>query len=400
MHHLLLSAAVAALLATTAVAGPFDRPSDLPFRAPQFDRIRDSDFQPAFEEAMRQDRAEISAIANNAAAPTFDNTIIALEKSGRMLDRVSSVFFALTGANTNDTLEKIETTEAPKLSELQDSVYLDPKLFARVEAIYEKRGALGLDAQSQQLVKVTWEAFVHAGARLSAADRTRLMQINSRLASLSTDFQQKLLAATKAGALVVSDPADLAGLNPAAIAAASEAAKSRGLTGKWVVPLQNTTQQPALEDLSKREIRQKLFENSWTRSEKADANDTRATVLEIAALRAEKAALLGYPNYAAYTLTDQMAKTPSAVEAFVAQLVGPTRARAALEAADIQAQIDKDGGGFKLSPWDWERYSEEVRKAKYDLNEDEIKPYFELNNVLQNGVFYAANQLYGVTFKE
>ena len=406
MHHLFLGAAVAVLtiaapLATLAAGrGPFDAPSALPLHAPQFDQIKDADFRPAMEEAMTRERAEIEAIANDPAAPTFKNTILAMERSGRMLDRVTSVFFALAGANTNDTLEKLEAEEAPKLSAIQDGIYLNPKLFARVRAIHEAREHLGLDPQSVQLIKVTYDAFVHAGATLSSADRTKLTAINATLATLSTAFQQKLLAATKAGGLVADSEGALSGLTPTELAVASSAAKARGLDGKWVIPLQNTTQQPALQSLSVRATRQALFDRSWTRTEKGDANDTRATVLEIASLRAKKAALLGYSDFASYKLEDQMAKTPAAVEAFVRQLVGPTRARAAVEAADIQAQIDKDGSGFKLAPWDWERYSDEVRKAKYDLNDDEIKPYFELYNVLENGVFYAANQLYGVTFKE
>ncbi|HEY5203043.1 MAG TPA: peptidyl-dipeptidase Dcp [Roseiarcus sp.] len=406
MHHLFLGAAVAVLtiaapLATLAAGrGPFDAPSALPLHAPQFDQIKDADFRPAMEEAMTRERAEIEAIANDPAAPTFKNTILAMERSGRMLDRVTSVFFALAGANTNDTLEKLEAEEAPKLSAIQDGIYLNPKLFARVRAIHEAREHLGLDPQSVQLIKVTYDAFVHAGATLSSADRTKLTAINATLATLSTAFQQKLLAATKAGGLVADSEGALSGLTPTELAVASSAAKARGLDGKWVIPLQNTTQQPALQSLSVRATRQALFDRSWTRTEKGDANDTRATVLEIASLRAKKAALLGYSDFASYKLEDQMARTPAAVEAFVRQLVGPTRARAAVEAADIQAQIDKDGSGFKLAPWDWERYSDEVRKAKYDLNDDEIKPYFELYNVLENGVFYAANQLYGVTFKE
>jgi len=406
MHHLYLGAALAVLMAAAplsvmaADAGPFDQPSPLPLQAPQFDKIKDADFQPAMETAMAEQRAEIDKIAANPAPPTFENTIVAMERSGRMLDRVTAVFFALTGADTNDTLEKVEAEEAPKLSALQDALYLNPKMFARVKAVYDKRDSLGLDPESVQLIKVTYEAFVHAGANLSPADQTKLSAINGRLATLSTTFQQNLLAATKSGGLVVDDKAKLAGLSPGAVSAAEAAAKARGLDGKWVLPLQNTTQQPVLQSLADRATRQTVFEHSWTRTEKGDANDTRATLLEIVKLRAQKAALIGFPDYASYVLEDQMAKTPAAVETFVRQLVGPTRARAAVEAADIQAQIDKDGGGFKLAPWDWERYSEEVRKARYDLNDDEIKPYFELYSVLENGVFYAANQLYGVTFKE
>lgn len=406
VFHLLVGAAAAVLIAAapltalSAGASPFERPSVLPFGAPEFNTIKDADFQPAIEAAMARERTEIEAIANDPAEPTFTNTILALEKSGRMLDRVSHVFFALTSANTNDTLDKVEAEERPKLSALQDETYLNPKLFARVKAVYKARETLGLDPESIQLVKLTYDAFAHAGAGLSSPDQAKLSTINTRLATLSTEFRQKLLAATKAGALVVDSPAALAGLSSADIAASAQAAKNRGLDGKWVIPLQNTTQQPALQALVDRGTRHTLFEHSWIRTEKGDSDDTRQALLEMVKLRAEKARLLGFPDFASYKLEDQMAKTPAAVDAFVRQLVGPTRARAALEAADIQAQIDKDGGGFKLAPWDWERYSEEVRKSKYDLDEAEIKPYFELNTVLRDGVFYAANQLYGVTFKE
>jgi peptidyl-dipeptidase Dcp len=403
--HLLVGAAAFALVAAAplvvaaAEGSALERPSVLPFEAPEFDKIKDSDFQPALEQAMARQRSEIEAIANDPSPPTFANTILALEKSGRMLNRVSRVFFALTGANTNETLNKVEAEERPKLSALQDATYLNPKLFARVKAVYEARDSLGLDAESQQLVRLTYDDFVHAGAGLSGGDRERLSAINTRLATLSTEFRQKLVAGTKAGALIVDSPGALTGLSAAEIAAAAQSAKARGLDGKWVIPLQNTTQQPALQSLTDRSVRQTLFERAWTRTEGSDADDTRQIILEVVKLRAEKARLLGFPDFASFKLEDQMAKTPAAVDAFVRQLVGPTRARALREAADIQAQIDKDGGGFQLRPWDWERYSEEVRKAKYDLNEAEIKPYFELDRVLQDGVFYAANQLYGVTFK-
>jgi len=326
MHHLYLGAALAVLMAAAplsvmaADAGPFDQPSPLPLQAPQFDKIKDADFQPAMETAMAEQRAEIDKIAANPAPPTFENTIVAMERSGRMLDRVTAVFFALTGADTNDTLEKVEAEEAPKLSALQDALYLNPKMFARVKAVYDKRDSLGLDPESVQLIKVTYEAFVHAGANLSPADQTKLSAINGRLATLSTTFQQNLLAATKSGGLVVDDKAKLAGLSPGAVSAAEAAAKARGLDGKWVLPLQNTTQQPVLQSLADRATRQTVFEHSWTRTEKGDANDTRATLLEIVKLRAQKAALIGFPDYASYVLEDQMAKTPAAVETFVRQL--------------------------------------------------------------------------------
>jgi peptidyl-dipeptidase Dcp len=404
MHHLLVPAAMAvaslaAALPARAALGPFVKESALFLHAPAFNKIRDADFKPAIEEGMRLQQAEIAKIADNPAAPTFDNTLAALERSGRMLERALAVFHALTSANTDPTLDKIQAEEAPRLSAHSDAIYLNPKLFARVKEIYQNRDKLGLEPEARQLAKITYERFVKAGAQLSKTDRGKLSAINTRLASLSTAFEQKLLAADRAGALAVSDKAALRGLSTGALASAAQAATGRGLKGEWLLPLQNTTQQPALESLADRTTRETLFGHSWTRAEKGDANDTRSTILEIARLRAEKAALLGFPNYAAYALQNQMARTPEAAEGFVRQLVGPARTRAALEAADIQAEINRGGETFKLAPWDWDRYAERVRKAKYDLNTDEIRPYFELGNVLQNGVFYAAGQLYGLTFK-
>jgi len=383
-----------------AAANPFAQPSTLPLHAPPFDKIKDSDYQPAFEEGMKQQLVEIDQIANNKAAPTFENTIVALEKSGRMLDRVSQAFFGVVQANTNDTLDKTQAAEAPKLAAHQDAIALNVKLFARVKAVYDARSKLKLDAESLQLLTIDYLQFIHAGANLSGTDKKRLMEINKEDASLETGFQQKLIAASKAASFVTANKADLAGLSDAEIAAAAKAAADHKLAGKYLIPQQNTTQQPVLASLTDRAVREKIFNNSWTRTEKGDANDTRATISELAKIRAEKAKLLGYPNYAAYVLYDQMAKTPEAVEKFIAQLVPATSAKAADEAAQIQAMIDKSGKHFDLKPWDWEMYSEKVRKAKYDLDQNELKPYFELNKVLQDGVFYAANQLYGITFKE
>ncbi len=301
--HVLGAAAVAALAlgATPAIAqpapaaNPFAAPSPLPFHAPQFDKIKDSDFQPAFEEGMARQLAEIDKIANSAAPATFENTIVAMEKSGQMLDRVSEVFFALTSANTNDALQKVQAIEAPKLAAHHDAIYLNAKLFARVKTIYERRDKL-TGPEQKQLIKVYYDEFVRSGANLSNADKAKLRELNKTLSSLETTFEKKLLAGTKAGALVVSDKAALAGLGADAIAAAADAAKARGLKGKWVLPLQNTTQQPALTNLTDRATRKELFEHSWTRTEKGDANDTRQTIATIAKLRAEKATLLGYPE--------------------------------------------------------------------------------------------------------
>ncbi len=317
-----------------------------------------------------------------------------------MLDRVSQAFFGVVQANTNDTLDKTQAAEAPKLAAHQDAITLNPKLFARVKAVYDQRAKLKLDGESMQLLTIDYLQFIHAGANLSDTDKKRLMEINKEDASLETAFQQKLVAASKAASFVTANKADLAGLSDSEIAAAAKAGEDHKLPGKYVIPQQNTTQQPVLASLTDRAVREKIFDNSWTRTEKGDANDTRATISELAKIRAEKAKLLGYPNYAAYVLYDQMAKTPEAVEKFIAQLVPATGAKAADEAAQIQAMIDKSGKHFDLKPWDWEMYSEKVRKAKYDLDQSELKPYFELNKVLQDGVFYAANQLYGITFKE
>jgi peptidyl-dipeptidase Dcp len=399
MRNLLLVAGLALLGAAPALAGPFDAPSSLPYQAPRFDLIKDSDYQPAFEKGMQQQLAEIAGIAGNKAAPTFDNTIVAMERSGRMLERVNNAFFGVVQANTNPALDKVQTAEAPKLAAHSDSIFLDDKLFARVKALYDRRAELKLDAEALQVLTLYYRQFVHAGANLSPKDKERLKAINKRDASLETEFQQKLVAAAKAGALIVSDKAQLAGLSDAEIANAAQSAKERKLTGKYVIPLQNTTQQPLLTSLANRDVRQKLFESSWTRAEKNDANDTRAIISELAVLRAEKAKLLGYPNYAAYVLYDQMAQTPQAVDKFLSQLVGPTRAKAAQEAKLIQAAIDKDGKHFDLKPWDWQRYAEKVRKERYDLDENTLKPYFELHKVLEDGVFYAATRLYGITFK-
>jgi len=395
-----LGVTAAPLSLAQAPAGPFDQPSTLPLQAPPFDRIKDTDYEPAFEEAMKQQIAEIDTIANNTAAPTFENTIVAMEKSGRMLDRVSLAFSGVVGANTNDTLDKTQTDEAPKLAAHGDAINLNPKLFARVKAVYDRRDRLKLDPESLQLLKVYYRQFVHSGANLSDADKARLRDINKQDASLEAAFQQKLVAATKAGALAVDSKAELAGFGDAEIANAGHAAEARKMPGKFLVPLQNTTQQPALSSLTDRATREKLFENSWMRAEKGDTNDTRDIIAQIAKLRAEKAKLLGYPNYAAYTLYDQMANTPAMVEDFIGKLVPATAKKAADEASLIQAMIAKTGGNFDLKPWDWSLYSDKVRKERYNLDESELKPYFELNKVLTDGVFYAANKLYGITFKE
>ena len=380
-------------------SNPFYAPSTLPFQAPPFDKIKDDDYQPAIEAGMAQQQAEIRTIADNPAAPTFDNTIVALEKSGRLLDRATAVFFGVTGANINPTLQNVKTIEAPKLAAHQDFLFLNTKLFARIAALYKERGTLGLDAESVRLLERYYDDFVHAGANLSEADKTEMRKLNEQISSLEDAFNTKLLAATKDGAYATGDKAALAGLSEAQIAGAAQMAKDRKVEG-FVVPLQNTTQQPDLASLSNRSTRQAMFEHSWNRAERGDANDTRDTIAHLAQLRAQKAKLLGFASFAAWTLDNQMAKTPEAALQFMDAIVPAATAQAAREAADIQGVIDSQKGGFQVQAYDWDFYAEQVRKARYDIDDEQVKPYFELDSVLKNGVFYAATQLYGITFKE
>ena len=380
-------------------SNPFYAPSTLPFHAPPFDKIKDEDYQPAIEAGMAEHMREMQAIADNPEPPTFENTLVAMEKTGQLFQRATAAFDAVSGANTNPLLQKVRADEAPRRAAHDDAIYLNAKLFARVAAVYKQRESLKLDPESLRLLEVTYDKFVRAGANLSDADKAELKKLNEELSTLSNAFTTKLLAATKDGAYVTADQSALAGLSEAQIAAAAQAAKSRKLEG-YVLPLQNTTQQPELSSLSVRATREAVFEKSWNRAERGDANDTRDIISRMAQMRARRAQLLGYPNHAAWKLGDQMAKTPEAALKFMDALVPGATAKAVSEGKDIQDVIDAQKGGFTLQPWDWDFYSEQVRKAKYDLNDAEVKPYFELNNVLENGVFYAAQQLYGITFKE
>ena len=399
-----VGANAAAADSTFGPSNPFYVPSSLPFHAPPFDRIKDEDYQPALEAGMAEQLVEIKAIADNPAPPSFDNTLVAMEKSGQLLRRARAAFSGVAAANTNPTLEKVRSIEAPKFAAQNDAIFLDPKLFARVKTIYEQRGSLKLDAESLRLLEVTYAQFVHEGANLSEADKLELKKLNQEASTLSNAFETKLLAATKKAAYVTTDKAALAGLSGAQLSAAAQAAASRKVPG-YVLPLQNTTTQPELMSLTDRATREAIFDHSWTRAEKGDANDTRDTIARLAQLRARRAQLLGYPSHAAWKLEDQMAKTPEAALKFMDALVPVATAKAEREGQDIQAVIDAQAsqaktGGFTLEPWDWDFYSEQVRKAKYDLNESEVKPYFEINNVLENGVFYAAHELYGISFTE
>jgi peptidyl-dipeptidase Dcp len=381
-------------------SSPFAAPSTLAFQTPNFAAIRESDYRPAFAAGMKQQLDEIDAIVNQPAAATFDNTIIPLERSGAILTRVQRVFNLLTGANTDDTLQAIQEEVAPKLASHSDAIFLNEKLYQRVKSLYDRRDQLGFTPQQKALVEYYNRQFVRAGANLSEADKAKLRLLNQEEAKLTTDFSNKLLAGTKAGAVVIDDVKQLDGFTDQQIAAAADAAKQRGFTGKWVIPLQNTTQHPAQTSLKNRSVRQRLFEASTMRTEHNDANDTRATIKRLAQLRGERAKLLGFPNYSAYALETAMAQNPANATKLLTGLVPASVAKANSEIRQMQALIDKEGGNFKLAPWDYQYYAEQVRKAQYALDEEQIKPYFEINNVLENGVFYAANQLYGITFKE
>jgi peptidyl-dipeptidase Dcp len=382
------------------VANPFFSESTLPFHAPPFDKIKDADYQPAIEAGMKDQLADIEKIANDPNPPTFANTLEAMERSGALLTRVTKVFFNLSQSNTNDTIQKIKSEEAPKLAAHSDNIFLNPKLFARVKALYDQRDSLKLDAESRYLIERYYKTFVRAGALLSEKDKDTLRGWNQEEATLTTKFEDDVLAETNNGALVIDNKSDLDGLSDADIAAAADRAKERKLDGKWVIALQNTTQQPALTFLKNRAVRERLFNASVSRGNHGGDNDTRAIVTRLAQLRAQRAKLLGYADHAAFNLDDQMAKTPQSAEQLLTGIVPAATAKARDEAARMQKLIDAEKGGFTLGPQDWQYYAEKVRKAEYDLDNSQIKPYFELDRVLHDGVFFAANKLYGITFKE
>jgi peptidyl-dipeptidase Dcp len=389
------------LAAPATLAGnPLATASTLPFHYPQFDKIKDEHFIPAFNEGMRQQLKEVEAIANNKAAPTFDNTIVAMEKSGALLTRVQTIFGNLQGANTNDKLDAIDSEMSPKLAAHADAIYLNAKLYARVKALYDKRTTLKLDAESEHLLERYHTDFVRAGANLSAADKEKLKAINGAIAKLQTTFTQNVLKETNASGLVVDTREELAGMSPAAIDAAAAAAKAKGMDGKFFVAVVNTSGQPPLAELTNRAVREKLMALSLARGSHGGEFDNREVVLKIAKARAEKATLLGYENFAAYSLEDQTAHDTASVNKLLSELAKPAVNNAKKEAADLQAVVDADKGGFKIDASDWAFYTDKVRAQRFAFDENQLKPYFELNNVLTNGVFYAANRLYGLSFKE
>ena len=383
-----------------SLTNPFLHHSTLPYQAPQFDQIDVQHYRPAFDECVRQKRAEIEGIVQNPQRPDFANTLLALEQSGALLTRVTSVFFAMTAAHTNDELQRLDEEFSAELASLANDIYLNSALFARVESVWQRRSSSGLDSESIRLLEVVYQRFVLAGACLNETDKARLKALNTESATLTSQFNQRLLAANKSGAMVVDDVRHLDGLSTEEIAVAAETAREKGLEARWVIPLLNTTQQPALAVLRDRQTRENLFTRAWTRAENNDANDTRAIIQRLVEIRMQQAKLLGFANYAAWKIADQMAKTPEAALTFMRSIVPAARARALDEQAEIQKVIFQQDGQFSAEAWDWSFYAEQVRREKYALDEAQLKPYFSLDSVLNEGVFWTANQLYGIKFVE
>ena len=373
---------------------PFMKESTLPYSVPDFTKIKNEHFKPAFIEGMKQQTDAINQITSNNESPTFDNTVLAIEKSSALLDRVSRTFSALTGAHTNDELQETQTFLAPLLSAHSDAIYLNDVLFQRLKTLYNKKDELQLDSESLKLLENYYENFEIAGANLSDVDKEKLKEINSRLATLSTEFNKTLLAANNAGAVIITDNTELAGLSESEITAMKTKDED-----SWKISLLNTTQQPLLQSLENRATREKLFNAAWKRADGTD-NDTKSLIIELAELRAQKGKLLGFANYAEWSMQKTMAKVPETVFSLFEGLVSAGTAKAQVESDDIQKMIKEQGQDFTVEPWDWTFYAEKVRKARFDLDEEQIKPYFELTSVLENGVFYAATQLYGITFKK
>ncbi|UVW28626.1 M3 family metallopeptidase [Massilia sp. H6] len=400
-----LALAHAAAFAAPAAASldasnPFARPSSLPLHYPAFDKIKNEHFLPAYAAGMAEHLREIDAIAASKSAPTFDNTIVAMERAGQMLSRVAATFSNLQTANTNDTLDAVDREMSPKLAAHNDTIYLNPALFKRVKTLHDKRATLGLDAESKHLLERVYKEFVRAGANLSSANKDKLKKYNSEIASLQSDFSQRVLKEANASALIVDTRAELAGFSDAEINAAALEAQKRGLKEKYAIALVNTSSQPPLATLTNRGTRERLMAASLNRGSRGGEFDTRALVLRLAKLRAERAVLLGYPNYAAYSQELETAKNPAAVNKLLAELAKPAVNNARKEAAEIQKVIDAEKGGFQVASYDWPIYQDKVRAAKYNFDENQLRPYFELNRVLTDGVFFAATKEYGITFKE
>ena len=379
---------------------PFLTESTLPYQLPPFDRIDDAHYGPAFERGMAEQIEEIEAIAAQSDPPTFENTIVPLERSGRTLDRVARTFFSLASAHTNDAINGIRNEMAPRLAAHTDQMLLNPALFARVQALYDQRESLGLDAEARRLVEQYYVDFVRAGARLSESQKERMQEINAELAALGSRFTQNVLDEVNASAVVVETEEELAGLSENEIAAAAAAAAARGLENRSVIPLLNTSGQPALAALENRDLRERIARESLARGSQGGEYDNREVITTMARLRAERAAMLGYPNHAAYILERQTAQTVEAVNERLASLAPPAVANAEREAADLQAMANAEGADLELAAWDWSYYTEKVRADRYAFDASQLRPYFEMNNVLEDGVFFAATRLYGLTFEE
>src|SRR4026207_415108 len=399
-------AAISVIAQTSPVQNPniADNPllteSSLPYHIPPFDKIKDEYFVPAIEAGMREQLKEIEPIANSSEKATFDNTIVALERTGRSLDRAQRTFSNLNACDTNPTRQKIDKEMAPKLAAHRDEIFLNPKLFARVQQLYEKRDELGLDPDSAYFHERYYKDFVRAGAKLSDADKEKLKKINAELATLQTQFEQNVLKEKNASSVVVDRKEDLTGLSDNQMASVTAAAKAEHKEGKFVIQMQNTTGQPLLGSLQNRQLRERIMQTSLARNSHGGEFDTRDIVLRTAQLRAEKAKLLGYANWAAYQLEDQTAHDVPTANKLLSDLAPPAVANAKGEAADMQKIVDQEKGGFEIASWDWPFYSEKVRKARYAFDESELRPYYELNHVILDGVFFAAGKLYGLTFKE
>ena len=381
--------------------GYFASDSTLPFLAPDFNAFTEADYMPAFEQGMAIQKAEVQAIIDNPEAPTFENTIVALEKSGRMLGRVGRVFFAVAGAASTDGIDAINTEISPKLSEHGDSIVLNPALFERVKAVYDNRAAMTMTVEDAKLLENTYDSMVHAGALLTDAERERVKAINTELSTLTTEFAQEVRAATNDQPLIVDSAEELAGLSDADIRNAADLATEKGAPGKYAIALQNTTQQPLLPSLENRDTREALFKQSYHRADGtlSPEFDTRLLLAKIAALRAEKAALFGEPDWASYTMYDRMAQKPETALGFMQQMVPALAATQRREAALLNEVIAAEGKNHEVKPWDWYLYAGKVKAERYDLDEGAMMEYFELERVLEDGVFVLAKELYGLTFE-
>ena len=378
---------------------PFFETFDTPFQAPPFEQIINTDYLPAFKKGMEEQNAEIDLIVNNSEAPTFANTIEALEYSGQLLNKVGNVFFNLQGANTNDSIQAIAKEVAPLLSQHGDAINLNAKLFARIKSVYDQKDELDLSAEQKRLLEETYKGFVRGGANLEPEQKEQLKKINEELSLLSLQFGENLLEETNNFKLVVDNQDDLAGLPESTISAAAEEASATGMNGKWVFTLQKPSWIPFLTYSQRRDLREKLYKAMYNRGSNDNEYDNKAIINKMVNLRLQKANLMGYDNWSAFLLDKRMAKKPENVYALLEKVWTPALKRAEEERADMQAMIDAEGGNFKLQSWDWWYYSEKVRKAKYNLDEEQLRPYFELNNV-REGAFAVANKLYGLTFTQ